>query len=365
MSTVELKYVLNQIENLIANNLFKELSEFLNESKLPQNILNQCISKYLTYNNREQLIQIFLNNGGDVNTFLESKEFHINSMNKKTLLIFSVIHGQFNLFTMLLTFRPNIIHCDSEGKSAAVYTILLNDVSKPENYLIRLINADRSILEQHYQIEGEEYNLFTYAAKNNKIKIIDLLSKTPIDFNFRSSVSGNTALHYAVLNDNVEMAQFLLSKVNCNPRIRNEKNKTPMSLSVELRNNTFFRIFSEDYKRNGYKNYSKKIYQKEIHEDNKYINKPYVIQNTSYTQMNPMVNQMTMMNNTNYPMKNRNNTQQTNNVYNPPSEPKKVEEETEKNVSTKDEEEVIIPIITKEENNSVNTYLSKININIL
>ena len=68
------------------------------------------------------------------------------------------------------------------------------------------------------------------------VEIINALIKTK-HWDPKSKISDfkcDTILHLSVLNHRYKVAQYLLSKVKCNPNIRNQNGKTPIQLVIEM-----------------------------------------------------------------------------------------------------------------------------------
>ena len=78
----------------------------------------------------------------------------------------------------------------------------------------------------------QERSLFNAAQKNDFAKVWQILQNTHgFNINWQNRPSGNTALHWAAINQNIALAEKLLIN-GANPDIQNKVGLTPMHFAL-------------------------------------------------------------------------------------------------------------------------------------
>ena len=81
--------------------------------------------------------------------------------------------------------------------------------------------------------EPSAQSALQHATYRNNFKLVKILVKAGADVNFQAvDKTGDTALHVAVSNGNIEIINYLL-KHGANPTIKSEDGVTPLSLADE------------------------------------------------------------------------------------------------------------------------------------
>jgi NTE family protein len=123
---------------------------------------------------------------------------------------------------------------DSKG-NGLLLMIMKSEYSK-KDYLVQLLLSGRYSPHVN-QVNVESETPLNLAARKNdsKEKNINifrhLLARNEVDVNYQNA-QGNTALHYAVLENNKRHMQALLARRNINPNIRNNLGRTPLHLAA-------------------------------------------------------------------------------------------------------------------------------------
>jgi serine/threonine-protein phosphatase 6 regulatory ankyrin repeat subunit A len=73
-----------------------------------------------------------------------------------------------------------------------------------------------------------------FEEKNSMITIIDLICADKLDPNIQGKKDGNTLLHWAVRENNLNIMELLLIDKHTNPNIKNNAGDTPLGIAVAL-----------------------------------------------------------------------------------------------------------------------------------
>ena len=246
--------IIPKISTFLQLNKFVELSKFLslNKNKISDNILSSFISFILeAYNGDKNILDIFLSNGANVNSIIYSTNCQIEKEEQINLLMFSIITNNIELFNVVIKYKPDILLEDKNKENSLVKSILFNDDNNPL-ILQELLKLNNEAINCRYydQENNLTHNLLTFAVFKNKKNIVTLLLENNCDINYQIPETGETAMHIAAKNDNLEIAEIL----NSNPKyIRNKKNKlgeTPKDIVREKKSKIFFQLIQKEQQMN-------------------------------------------------------------------------------------------------------------------
>ena len=234
-----------QIDSFISSGKFQELSLFLNslqgvDRNLVSNLLTSIISEVIETNQNVQLIKILLSHGADVNTIIHCQD--IKEEDGITLLMYSIMIKNVELFKCVLSFGPDILITDAENQNAVVTSILLNE-DKDVFFLEQLLKLNHSAVHTEVTIENETHNLLTLATDKNKPTYVALLLTHGIDVNYAAKPSLDTAMHIAVKNDYLEIAEQLYKHERYDHNRLNKEMKTPKDIACELKAKVYNTLF--------------------------------------------------------------------------------------------------------------------------
>jgi len=84
-----------------------------------------------------------------------------------------------------------------------------------------------------------------YAVRNHKNKTLtSALLKAGADVNYQSRLQKNTALHYAVIKKDIEMAKILLA-YGADIHIKNESKKSPLDMAIENKDEEMIQVLTQ------------------------------------------------------------------------------------------------------------------------
>ena len=237
--------VRTQIDSFISSGKFQELSLFLNslqevDRNLVSNLLTCIISDVIETNQNVQLIKILLSHGADVNTIIHCQD--IKEEDGITLLMYSIMIKNIELFKCVLSFGPDILITDAENQNAVVTSILLND-DKDVFFLEQLLKLNYSAVHTEVTIENETHNMLTLATEKNKPTFVSLLLTHDIDVNYAVKPSLDTAMHIAVKNDYLEIAEQIYKNERYDHNRLNKDMKTPKDIACELKAKVYNALF--------------------------------------------------------------------------------------------------------------------------
>ena len=243
------EYVLqikSQIANLIQNSQLTELSQFITSRQVPKNILTQFLSSLIDNSNNIEIIKLFLSKGADVNAVIHSSAYQIEEEEGITLLMYSIIANNFTLFDVVMSFHPDILLTDSYNKNAVVYSMLFNDNGNMF-LLLKLLTENKEAIHTIVTIDNVIHNLISLATLKNKKNFVEVLLKADIDVNYQTKPGMDTALHLAVKNDNVEIAELIYRNPKFNKETKNADGKTAKALAKEIRGKVYYNTFAREH----------------------------------------------------------------------------------------------------------------------
>ena len=245
--------IMQKIHTFLQQNQLQELSSFLNINKnnIPQNVLSFFISYVLeSYNGNAKIINLFLSNGANVNSIVHVPNF-IEEKEQINLLMFSIIQNNIDLFKVVLNHNPDVLLEDKNKKNSIIYFILFNDDNNP-SMLEELLKLNPDAINTIYydQENNTTHNLLTLATSKNKKNIVELLLKNNCEINYQIPQTGDNAMHLAVKNDNVEIAEIIIRNPKYMRNIKNNSKETPKDICKEKKGKIFYQIIAKEQQMN-------------------------------------------------------------------------------------------------------------------
>lgn len=251
--------LMNKIDDNEENNIYyintinEKLVDFSQEEI--NNFLSKTFISYVEKQNKTKLdiIRSLLSQGADINIKINYNFFPENE--KITLLMFSCFSGDFDLFNILINNEKLLLNEESienNGKNCLffIFEHYEKDKTKIKNIKRKMVS---NILLKNKNNQKEKNN-FIYLNKlhkdsgksllmlsiiNNDLEMTKIFLDYDSDVNLQDSSNGNTALHYAILQEDTKIVEYLLndlSKITCNLQIKNKNNETPFDLA-EIKGN--------------------------------------------------------------------------------------------------------------------------------
>ena len=244
--------IILKINNFLQQNQLDELSAFLslNKNIIPKNVLSSYISIILdSYNVDLNLLEIFLENGANVNSPIHSSSCQIEEKDQINLLIFSIITNNLELFKLVIKYNPDILLEDINKKNSLIYSILFNDNSTAFQELLSLNNE--AVNSHYFEQESKlTHSLLTLATFKGKKNIVATLLLNDCDINYQIPETGDTALHIAVKFDNIEIDEILNTNPKINKNIKNKLGETASDICKYKKGKIFFRIVAKENQMN-------------------------------------------------------------------------------------------------------------------
>jgi ankyrin repeat protein len=162
--------------------------------------------------------------------------------------MFASMKGDVQLIHTILKHNPNVNMKDINNRNALFYVI---DSGKGDNadVVISLIKAGINVNEVEKQRGHTPLSLATVKNLKNTVKAI-LDNKG--DPNHVVEPSGNTPLHYAVQNSNLEIVKLLIA-AGANINVINNDNTTPISMALNLASTDIYKVLVEEINRQNIK----------------------------------------------------------------------------------------------------------------
>lgn len=177
--------------------------------------------------------------GADPNHFLHFNNLPTQKQEKVNPLMFAAKKGDLQLVDTILRHKPNINNKDVYNRNALFYAI---SAEKGDNadIILTLIKNKINIndTEISYNQKGfEGHSPLTLATKLNLKYTVKALLENNANIDYQIPVNGNSALHFAVINSNIEMVKMLIAH-KANIEVKNKENKNAIQLAMENTNNT-------------------------------------------------------------------------------------------------------------------------------
>jgi len=153
--------------------------------------------------------------------------------------MFAAKKGDLQLVDTILRHKPNINSKDVYNRNALFYAI---SAEKGDNadIILTLIKNKININDNEisYNQKGfEGHSPLTLSTKLNLKYTVKALLENNANIDYQIPLNGNTALHFAVINSNIEIVKMLISH-KANIEIKNKENKNAIQLAMDNSNNT-------------------------------------------------------------------------------------------------------------------------------
>ena len=242
-------------------------------------LLNKCMLLYLSHFNQKtaqnalkQMITLLLKLKANPNLCLRYMNGQNSMNNTNNYAIFPIVEkNDIELVKIFLDNNAEINVLDYQGRNCLFY---LMTVPNTKNNLIDKRPLCSLLLGKGIKINCMDVNGLTPMMESiNKgyIYIMSMLIKYGGDVNLQNSIDGNTALHYAIMNKNIEALYIILGKGNCDISIQNFNKETAVDIAKKMDSETTKEIcdiimqftgknfIEEDNKENGNNKKEKKL----------------------------------------------------------------------------------------------------------
>ena len=231
--------LIESIDNLDIFTFQNILSENQFNTQTKNYLLNKTILLYLSHFNQakaqfalRQMITILLKLKANPNIRLR---YVNNQNNNNNYAIFSIVEkNDIELVKIFLDNNVDINALDNQGRNCLFY---LMTTPNNNNNLIDRKPLCTLLLKRGIKINYLDNNGISPLMESiNKgyPTIMNELIKYGGNVNLININDGNTALHYAIKNQNHEVLYTLLSKGNCDLSIKNKNNETPIDLAEKM-----------------------------------------------------------------------------------------------------------------------------------
>ena len=235
----------------IENNQIEELINILENESISKITLNaglmKALQNYRSNSDMIDMIDALLNNNADSNHIVHYKNpnLPISIQDKVTVLMYACLKGDLQLVHTILKHNPNVNLKDSNNRNALFYSI---NADKGDNadIALTLINSGINVNEPEKIGNSYMHSPLTLATQKNMKNTVKALLDSSADPNWVLEKDGNTALHLAVKNTNIEIIELLLQK-GANLKIINSDNYTPLSLALKISNTDIYKIIVEEH----------------------------------------------------------------------------------------------------------------------
>ena len=193
------------------------------------------------------LIFIFFSYGADPNFHISLNNLNIQKSDKVTPLMYAARKGDLELIYTILKHDPLINNKDSNNRNALFYSILAEKGDNAD-IVLTLIKSNINVNDCeffHIQKSVEGHSPLTLATKKNLKNTVKALLDNNSNLDFQIPLNGNTALHFAVINNNPEIVKMLINS-KANIEVKNKDNKTSMQLAFDFSYGEIFEILKKE-----------------------------------------------------------------------------------------------------------------------
>lgn len=153
--------------------------------------------------------------------------------------MFAAKKGDLQLVDTILRHKPNLNNKDVYNRNALFYAI---SAEKGDNadIILTLIKHKINIndTEISYSQKGfEGHSPLTLATKLNLRYTVKALLENNANIDYQIPLNGNSALHYAVINSNLDIVRMLIA-YKANIELKNKDNKNAIQLAMDINNKT-------------------------------------------------------------------------------------------------------------------------------
>lgn len=156
--------------------------------------------------------------------------------------MYASMKGDVQVIHSILKHKPNVNSKDVRNRNALFYAI---DAEKGDNadVVLTLIQHGININE----IDKESgHSPLTLAAFKNLKNTVRALVENKADVNHSIAITGDTALHFAVRNINIDIVVMLVSN-NANIRALNINDESPISLALKHAPTDIYKLLVEEH----------------------------------------------------------------------------------------------------------------------
>ena len=219
---------LNQIKNILLNKAILLYLSLYNQGN-SQYALKQIISLLLMKLKANPNLRLrYINTPNNFN-------ININNFYYNNNAIFPIVEkNDIELVKVFLDNNLDIQVKDSMGRNCLFY---LMTTPYNKNNLIDRKPLSTLLLTRQIKINYlDDAGISPIMESINKgyIYLLSMFIKYGGDVNIKNPNDGNTALHYAIMNENLEAIYILLGKGHCDFSIKNNKNETAFDLGKKL-----------------------------------------------------------------------------------------------------------------------------------
>ena len=217
---------LNQFRNILLNKAILLYLSLYNQGN-SQYALKQMITLLLMKLKANPNLRLRCING--------QNNFNVNNNYYNNSVIFPIVEkNDIELVKVFLDNNLDVQVKDNQGRNCLFY--LMTSPNKKDNLIDRRPLCSL-LLGKQIKINYMDNNGISPMMESiNKgyIYIMNMFIKYGGDVNLINPNDGNTALHYAILNENQEALFILLSKGNCDLSIKNNNNETAIDLAKKM-----------------------------------------------------------------------------------------------------------------------------------
>ena len=235
---------LNNFETLF----FQNHNQFNNQTK--NLLLNKAIFLYLTNFSQakaqyalKQMITILLKLKANPNLRLRYPNNQMN-VNNNTYAIFPIVEkNDIELVKVFLDNNADINVLDNQGRNCLFY--LISTPHNNNNFIDRRPLCSLLLgkgIKINY-LDNNGISPIMESINKGYTYIMNMFIKYGGDANLVNFNDGNTALHYAIKNKNMDALYILLGKGNCDLYIKNKNGETPIDLAKKITNESNKEIY--------------------------------------------------------------------------------------------------------------------------
>ena len=219
---------LNQIKNILLNKAILLYLTLYNQAN-SQNVLKKMIILLLAKLKANPNLRLrYINNQNNFNININNYYYNNNA-------IFPIVEkNDIELVKVFLDNNLDVQVKDSTGRNCLFY--LMTTPNNKDNLIDRKPLCSL-LLGKQIKINYTDNNGISpmmEAINKGYVYIMNMFIKYGGDANIINPNDGNTAFHYAIINENQEALFTLLSKGNCDLSIKNNKNETIFDLAKKL-----------------------------------------------------------------------------------------------------------------------------------
>jgi ankyrin repeat protein len=159
--------------------------------------------------------------------------------------MFACLRGDIQLIDCFMKHKPNLNLKDANNRNALFY-IINADKGDNADLILTLILKGINVNEPEKIGNHFYHSPLTLAVSKEMKNTVKILLENGADVNYILEKDGNTALHYAVNNTNIEIIELLLLHGG-NVKVINAHNFTPLSLALKISNTEVYKIVVEEH----------------------------------------------------------------------------------------------------------------------